>query len=204
MRAGWVALVFCITLGVATRAQAGDFFGLRSDDAPSLSGDGYRGLLAGSLVGLSGGYVAARRHGFDSSDWKPMVYGLGFGALGGLAVGLTLGAFEIRDPSRKIANLTLREMVCAGALGTLTGAIVGGLVAIGSREPEHILFGAAIGTLGGVGTGLVVGVVQGSFAAKKAARQNEHARRPSIGPSWAMVADAQHRRVLMVGAEGRF
>ena len=41
----------------------------------------------GALVGVSGGYLAARSHGWESDDWRPRVLGAGIGALSGVSDG---------------------------------------------------------------------------------------------------------------------
>lgn len=193
----WVLVLCsaCVLTGTARAAEPG------RSDTPSAFTYAYRGLLAGSLVGLSAGYLGARGNGFERNDWKPVAYGVGFGALGGVAMGLTLGLVDLRPDSKDIANIALKDTICAGALGMLVGAIVGGLVAIESRDAEHVALGAAIGTLSGVGTGLVVGVVRGHYQAKRAAEKQKTAVR--LAPSWSRLAHAQGS-TWVVGASGRF
>jgi hypothetical protein len=199
MRGLGTALVFCITIALTSSAQAAD---PAPKDSPSAFNYAFRGLLAGSLVGLSAGYLGARRDGFESGDWKPVVYGVGFGALGGAAVGLTLGLVDLRERSRDTAEVALKDTVYAGALGTVAGAIVGGLVALNSDNAEHVGLGAAIGTLAGVGAGLTVGVIRGHVAAKRAADRKAPERK--VEPTIATQADARGQRMWMLGATGRF
>ena len=205
MRGLKAVLVFCFALALTHSVYADD---RAKNDNPSAFTYAYRGLLAGALVGLSAGYLGARSDGFERNDWKPMAYGVGFGALGGTAVGLTLGLVDLRPNSKDIANVALKDTICAGALGTLVGAIGGGLVAIGSNDAEHVALGAAIGTLSGAATGLTVGVIRGHFHAKRAAaKEKEKPKEKSalhLEPSWSTLADTHGRRTWLMGASGRF
>jgi hypothetical protein len=141
-----------------------------------------------------------------------------------VAVGLTLGLVDLREGSRDTAAVALKDTVYGGALGTVVGAIIGGLVAIGNGQAERVGLGAAIGTLAGVGTGLTIGVIRGHVAAKRAARRrpgaetttepkddagpgaggSEREQKLEVKPTVTTQTDAQGRRVWMLGASGRF
>jgi hypothetical protein len=142
-------------------AQAAGYFGPRSEYSPSVFTYGFRGFAIGALAGTATGYVIARDDGFASDDWKPVVYGLGIGALGGAAIGLTLGFIDLEDDRPGMGNIALRDMLYGAVFGLVAGAIVGGLVAIGEEDAELVLFGAALGTFGGTLVGLVVGIIEG-------------------------------------------
>jgi hypothetical protein len=114
----------------------------------------------GIFAGLAGGYLVAREGGLHASDWRPLVAGAGIGALGGGALGLTLGLVSTDPASQGRAYLIMREMNRGGQFGLLAGGIVGGLVALGNDHPEHILLGAAIGTLAGTAAGVLVGSLE--------------------------------------------
>jgi len=127
---------------------------------PSAFDIGIDGFGMGIFAGLAGGYLFAREGGLHASDWRPMVAGAGIGALAGGALGLTLGLTSTDPASQGRAYLIMREMNRGGQFGLLAGAIVGGLVALGNDHPEHILLGAAIGTLSGTAAGLLVGSLE--------------------------------------------
>jgi len=127
---------------------------------PSAFDIGIDGFGMGIFAGLAGGYLFAREGGLHTSDWRPLVAGAGIGALAGGALGLTLGLTSTDAASQGRAYLITREMNRGGQFGLLTGAIVGGLVALSNDHPEHILLGAAIGTLGGTAAGLLVGSLE--------------------------------------------
>lgn len=160
-RLGLFALVFVAAVAQTQTAQAAGYYGPNPDYAPSVFTYGFRGLTLGSLVGLSGGYLVARHDGFEGDDWKPLVYGVGIGALAGGGLGLTLGFVDLADDQPGMGNIALRDMVYGAGFGALVGAITGGLVVIKSGDAEHILFGAAIGTLAGTAVGLAVGLFEG-------------------------------------------
>jgi hypothetical protein len=119
-----------------------------------------RGFGTGLWVGLAGGYLFAREDGFTSRDWRPMVAGAAGGALAGGVLGFTLGVVDNNSSSPGRGYLVMREMAYGGAFGAVTGGLIGGLAALSTDKPEHILFGAAIGTLGGAVLGLVLGSIE--------------------------------------------
>lgn len=113
----------------------------------------------GLSAGLAGGYLVARDNGFSSSDWRPIVAGAGIGALAGGVLGFTLGMVDNNSAVPGRGFLVMRGMSYGGGFGMVAGGIIGGLAALKTDKPEHILFGAAIGTL----SGTVLGVVLGSL-----------------------------------------
>jgi hypothetical protein len=126
---------------------------------PSPFEMGMRGFGTGLAAGLAGGYLFAREDGFTSRDWRPVVAGAGVGALAGGVVGFTLGMVDNNSTNPGRGFLVMRGMAYGGAFGAVAGGIAGGLAALSTDKPEHILFGAAIGTL----SGTVLGLVLGSF-----------------------------------------
>ena len=128
---------------------------------PTVFDGAYQGLLVGGLAGLSVGYLFARQDGLHSSDWKPLVYGAGIGALTGSVLGLTLGIVDMsqRKPGRN--GYVMRDGLYGAGLGAILGGIVGGLAAISSSKKEHILLGGSIGALSGTCLGMGVGFVEG-------------------------------------------
>lgn len=198
-------LLFCAALvtssGLANSAQASGFYGPRSEYSPSVFTYGFRGLTLGALVGLGTGYLVARHDGFDGDDWKPLVYGAGFGALGGAALGLTLGFVDLADDNPGMGNIILRGAVYGTGFGALIGTIVGGLVVIKSQDAEHIPFGAAIGAVAGAGAGLVIGIIEG----RRIVTSPRHRYSvQGLSPSLATTRDVGQQMVWLAGAEGRF
>jgi hypothetical protein len=182
-------------------AHAAGYYGPRSEYSPSVFSYGFRGLGVGAIGGLSLGYIIARDDGFRSDDWATLGYGLGIGALGGGAIGLTLGFVDLADDRPGMGNVALRDMLYGGLFGIAAGAIGGGIAAISSGDPEHILFGASIGALSGVLVGLVVGVIEGRRIVDSP-RHRYPARR--LSPTLALVPDGSGRLSAVAGARARF
>jgi hypothetical protein len=129
---------------------------------PTVFDGAYQGLLVGGTAGLATGYLFARSGGWNSSsDWKPLVYGAGIGALAGATVGLTLGIVDMaqRRPGRN--GYVMRDGLYGAGLGAVLGGIAGGLAALSSKKGEHILLGGSIGILSGTCLGMGVGAVEG-------------------------------------------
>jgi hypothetical protein len=167
------ALFALATTISATAAAAPD----TSAPPPSVFETGMNGFGMGLAGGLAGGYLVARSDGFSSRDWRPLVAGAGIGALAGGVLGLTLALYDNNSPVRGRGFLVMRGMGKGGVFGAVAGGIIGGLAALGTDKPEHILFGAAIGTLAGTGLGLVVG----GFERNPWAPQNQTQNQTRVG-----------------------
>jgi len=109
------------------------------DERPGVFTYAYQGLVVGGGTGLAAGYLVAREGGLHSSDWKPMVYGVGIGALVGSGIGLTLGIVDATNNQPGRTHYILRDMAYGVGFGATVGAIAGGLAAISTKKPEHIL-----------------------------------------------------------------
>lgn len=149
------AFVIAVVACLAGSAKA-------ADQPPTVFDGAYQGLLVGATAGTATGYLFARRDGWDSSsDWKPLVYGAGIGALSGAAIGLTLGIVDMsqRKPGRN--GYVMRDGLYGAGLGAVLGGIAGALAAISSSDGEHVLLGGSIGVLSGTCLGMGVGFVEG-------------------------------------------
>ncbi len=141
---------------MASSARAADM------QPPTVFDGAYQGLLVGGLAGLSVGYLFARQNGWhSSSDWKPLVYGAGIGALTGSVLGLTLGIVDVSQGKPGRNGYVMRDGLYGAGLGAVLGGIAGGLAAISSKKGEHILLGGSIGVLSGACLGMGVGFVEG-------------------------------------------
>jgi hypothetical protein len=165
------ARVFAVTLAVATATAALGPSAAHAqgnmESRPSVFTYAGRGFMVGGMVGLAGGYLAARSGGFQSDDWQPLAYGTGIGALTGGALGLTLGILDTSRNTPGYGALILRDTVYGAGFGAIAGGIVGGLTAISSRKPENIGLGASVGTLVGAVAGIVLGVIEGNRALER-------------------------------------
>jgi hypothetical protein len=138
--------------------------------APSVFLYGFDGFLLGAGAGLGAGYLSARAGGWHGNDWKDLAYGAGIGALAVGGLGLTLGIADMVNETQGRGYFILRDGSLGLGFGGVTGAIIGGLGALGSSKPEHVLLGAAIGGLAGTGAGVILGVVEAQHSWRRPAR----------------------------------
>jgi hypothetical protein len=160
---------------------------------------GYQGLWSGTLMGLSIGYLFARDDGFKSGDWKPLAYGGAIGALAGSAVGLTFGVIDLARDTPGLGYMALRGTGYGLGFGMVAGGVAGGVAAISTKKPEHILLGAAIGSMVGGSLGLVLGAVEGN---------RDAARKRASGPRYtltvAVATEADGGAAWLPALVGRF
>ena len=98
------------------------------------------------------------------------MYGVGIGALVGSGIGLTLGIVDVTQDKPGRTRYVLRDMLYGEGFGATVGAIAGGLTAISTKKPEHILLGASIGVLSGAVLGAVFGFIEGRHASARQQR----------------------------------
>jgi energy-converting hydrogenase Eha subunit A len=158
-----------LTHGLAGTARA-------DDQKPTVFTLAYEGLMVGAGAGLAGGYLVAREDGLHTSDWKPLVYGAGIGALVGSGIGLTLGVVDVTQDKPGRTRFVLRDMLYGEGFGATVGVIAGGLTAISTKKGEHVLLGASIGVLSGAVLGAVFGFIEGGHSRAHAALDTSNQR----------------------------
>jgi hypothetical protein len=152
-------LVGCLLVVVALSARRSQAAEL---PPPTVFDGAYQGLLVGATAGVATGYLFARRDGWNGwSDGKDLLYGAGIGALGGAAIGLTLGIIDMSQSRPGRNGYVMRDGLYGALLGGVLGGITGGLVALSSNKGEHVLLGGSIGVLSGTCLGLTVGFIEG-------------------------------------------
>jgi hypothetical protein len=201
MRSWIIACVLAYCLGLSQRAQAMEYYGPKSEYSPSVFTYAFRGLGVGALGGLAGGYLVARNDDWERKDWRRVGLGVGIGALVGVGGGLTLGFVDLASDYPGRGNIALRDTLYGAGLGALVGTIVGGLVIIRNHDAENIPFGAAIGTLSGVGAGLVVGLIEGRRIVTSPPHRYPGSR---VWPSFAALPDGRGGVATHAAISGRF
>jgi hypothetical protein len=171
----------------ATPAHAEGLFGPDPDDTPSVFSYGFRGFGAGALVGAGTGYLIVRAREDGAEELRTFALSVAGGAVAGGVAGLALGLVDLADDRPGAANLALRDVYYGSLFGVATGALVGGMVALETEDPEHVLFGAAIGTVSGAVVGLAIGLVEGARIVDSPAHRRRAGR--SWGLALAPIAD---------------
>jgi energy-converting hydrogenase Eha subunit A len=172
------------------------------DQKPTVFTLAYEGLLVGAGAGLAAGYLVARDNGWKSSeDWKPLVYGTGIGALVGSGIGLTLGIVDVTQDKPGRTRYVLRDMLYGEGFGATVGVIAGGLTAISTKKPEHILLGASIGVLSGAVLGAVFGFIEGGHAHDHATLDTDNQR---FALSIVPVVEAGGKLAYLPALSGRY
>jgi hypothetical protein len=155
---------------------------------PSLISHGFLGLVTGALFGLSAGYLVERGGGIHDHEWKTLVFGSGIGLLSGAAVGVGLGFWDSEDDRYCYGRYLLRDMLYGGGFGALLGSAAGGLAVLETKKGEHVLLGAAIGLMAGVGIGAIIGVIEGQTETDRAFRKREKQKRPKPVTATVLIA----------------
>jgi energy-converting hydrogenase Eha subunit A len=189
-----LSLAACLTCGLAGATRA-------EDEKPTVFTLAYEGLMVGAGAGLAGGYLVARDGGFHASDWKPLVYGAGIGALAGSAIGLTLGIVDVTQDKPGRTRFVLRDMLYGEGFGATVGVIAGGLTAISTKKPEHILLGASIGVLSGAVLGGVFGFIEGRHTRAHGSLDTDNRR---FALSVVPVVEASGKLAFLPALSGRY
>jgi len=173
------------------------------DDPPSVFVSAAQGLLAGTLVGSSGGYLVGRRDGWERSDWRAVGLGAGIGALSGTGFGLMLGLMD-RGGARA-GRYIPRDMLAGAGVGALVGVIGGGIAAARADEGERVLLGTTIGVISGAGLGIVTGIIEGTVKNNRESRTTQVTSRVKLRPSLAWSrARGRESGTLTTGLVGTF
>jgi hypothetical protein len=168
-----LVLAAVLSIGLAGSARADQL------PPPTVFDGAYQGLLVGAIAGAATGYMFARSDTWnESGGWKPVVYGLGIGAISGSLLGLSLGIVDMtqRKPHRNA--YVMRDGLYGAGLGALLGGIAGGMAALYAKDAEYALLGASIGVLSGTIGGMAVGFVEGyrKYSASLSAVQQSDGR----------------------------
>jgi hypothetical protein len=170
------------------------------DNRPTVFTFAYQGLVVGAGAGLAAGYLVARDKGWQSSDWKPLTYGAGIGSLVGAGVGLVVGVVDVAQDKPGHARYVMRDMALGVGFGATVGAIAGGLTAISTKKPEHVLLGGSIGILSGAVLGAVFGFFEGG-SSHRAALDTDN-RRPAL--SVVAVEEGSGKLAYLPALSGRY
>jgi drug/metabolite transporter (DMT)-like permease len=189
-----LAIVALLARGLAGTARA-------DDQKPTVFTLAYEGLMVGAGAGLAGGYLVARDNGWQSSDWKPLAYGAGIGALVGSGIGLTLGVVDVTQDKPGRTRYVLRDMLYGEGFGATVGGIAGGLTAISTKKPEHILLGASIGVLSGAVFGAVFGFIEGRHVSAHGSLDKDKQR---FALSVVPVVEAGGKLAFLPALSGRY
>lgn len=167
-------------------------------DGPSIFDSAYQGMLAGAVTGMGGGYLKGRKDGWRKSDWRAVGLGIGIGALAGAGLGLGLGFAD--RAGAPAGRYIARDLAAGAGFGAVIGVISGGISAAIKSEPEHVLFGAAIGVVAGAGLGIITGIVEGASKRNRNVQSTTTTTRLKLEPTLAYVGSG----ALMPGVSGQF
>jgi MFS family permease len=200
MARGWVLTVTLLAMLLATSSTPHRAHAQESQpDGPSIFASAWSGLTAGAFVGAGAGYLKGRKDGWKKSDWRAVGLGIGIGALAGAGLGLGLGfADKAGAPG---GRYVARDLGAGAGFGAVIGLISGGISAAIKSEPEHLLFGTAIGVCAGAGLGIITGIVEGI------SKRNNTVTATSglhMEPSFAVTREVSGSNVVLPGVSGRF
>ena len=203
-RLGRVLGLVLLSLAFAPAARAHDVVVAHTHDqeqeGPSIFEYGWQGLFSGALVGLGGGYLVGRRDGWEKSDWRAIGLGVSIGALAGAGLGISLGLLDRGGVST--GRYIARDLSAGSGFGLVIGAVSGGISAALQSEPEHVLFGGAIGVIAGAGLGIVAGIVEGALHEDDATTTVR--RRLRLSPSLAWTRTTDGSAVWLPGLRSQF
>lgn len=151
-------------------------------ETPSILGYAFEGFGTGIATGFAAGYLSTGPK-FESREWRKLLIGGGVGALSGLGVGLVLGIVDASTvpDGRGVGFYMIRDSNYGYAVGGLAGGVIGALIWAGGGVAKDVLQGLAWGTVIGAGTGLVLGIVEGSLRTSSGERASTRAAGIRLG-----------------------
>ena len=163
----------------------------------------FTGLGTGALVGLSGGYLAARDANWDwgKDEYRALGLGASIGALSGIALGLGLGAADLGADAPGYGGIVLRDTLYGTGLGAVAGVLSGGIAAFARNDAELALFGTTIGAIAGAGVGMIIGFIEAPRSVKQRKKEEQQLK---AAPTVSTTRDARNELVWVLGSVGRF
>jgi len=152
-----VLLALIFILSISSHSHAKLFFGVDPSGKPSVFHYGFSGFFTGMLLGLSIGYIMKTK----TDDSKEVGKGIAYGAIGGSAVGLGIGFYDVNNLDRAIGGVFMRDIALGGILGILVGTAAGTAKYLDTEEWEDFGKYVAWGNLIGAGCGAVVAFIEG-------------------------------------------
>jgi hypothetical protein len=154
-------LAFALLLSVASAIAPAHS---RADmpDADSLLDYSFKGFTLGIELGLSISYLSTGSK-WDEDDWKPVVFGMGIGALAGLTTGILLSVID-RTSGGSGGFYLIRAAGYGALLGGVMGALVGVLFWVSDGSSKDVLIDAAWGAIFGTAGGLIYGMIEAGNA----------------------------------------
>lgn len=173
------------------------------DDTPSIVGYAFEGFGTGVATGFAAGYLSTGPK-FEGREWRKLLLGGGIGALTGLGVGLVLGIVDASTvpDGPGVGFYMIRDSNYGYAVGGLAGGVIGALIWAGGGVAKDVLQGLAWGTVIGAGTGLILGVVEGSIRTPSRKRESASASGVRLGLGFA--AESGGRLLPYPNLSGRF
>jgi hypothetical protein len=131
-------------------------------DADSLLDYSFKGLTLGLELGLSISYLATGPK-WEEDEWKPVVFGMGIGALAGVGTGILLAVID-KSSGGSGGFYLIRAAGYGALLGGVMGAALGVLFWVNDGSSKDVLRSAAWGAIVGTGGGLIYGMIEAGNA----------------------------------------
>lgn len=175
-------------------------------EPPSMLSYAFSGLGTGALVGLSGGYLAARDANWHwhKHEYRALGLGASIGALSGMALGLGLGAADLGADAPGYGGVVLRDTLYGTGLGAVAGVISGGIAAFARNDGELALFGTTVGAIAGAGVGMIIGFIEAPRAVNQRKKEEKREEKPQVAPAVSATRDVRNDMVWVLGGSGRF
>ncbi|MBD3271270.1 MAG: hypothetical protein GF384_01880 [Elusimicrobia bacterium] len=182
----YIVLLGLFVSMVSQTVYAGIFLGaVDPKNSPSVFSYGWSGLRLGTLVGASiGGLQAIDQHEKldDSGEADRIGNGAIYGLLGGTALGLGIGFYDLSQGQTGVGALILRDMWYGGALGLFVGAAIGGLTYSKTEDSKDVGSSIAWGYIGGTAVGLLFGFIESPLIVQKPLENQDSPVRLAVIP----------------------